>query len=202
MTNDWLVSFHAVITRVITGNTVMWDITAQHCRDCSKTLTLLETLETENRPREVFHVSSGVERSFTQVGCTRNKLQSHTDLLSLKLFLSMQVIAWSVYPLLISGIWFLKYHILLQLNPEHGATCVAICNLKNVSNTRTEKHSNTLEDLGLPNVDHVASNAKLSSLGALLYLFADSEAIIKMIIEGRNPTMRHVSRARRVALDW
>ena len=32
--------------------------------------------------------------------------------------------------------------------------------------------------------------------------FEDNEAVIKMIIEGRSPTMRHVSRTHRVALDW
>ena len=31
---------------------------------------------------------------------------------------------------------------------------------------------------------------------------ADNEAVIKMIIKGRSPTMRHVSRTHRVALDW
>ena len=36
----------------------------------------------------------------------------------------------------------------------------------------------------------------------LLYVFEDNEAVIKMIIKGRSPTMRHVSRTRRVALDW
>ena len=36
----------------------------------------------------------------------------------------------------------------------------------------------------------------------LLYIFEDSEAVIKMIIKGRSPTMRHVSRTHRVALDW
>ena len=30
----------------------------------------------------------------------------------------------------------------------------------------------------------------------------DHEAVIKMIIKGRSPTMRHVSRTHRVALDW
>ena len=30
----------------------------------------------------------------------------------------------------------------------------------------------------------------------------DNEAVIKMINEGRSPTMRHVSRTHRVALDW
>ena len=36
---------------------------------------------------------------------------------------------------------------------------------------------------------------------ALLYVFEDNEAVIK-IIKGRSPTMRHVSRTHRVALDW
>ena len=30
----------------------------------------------------------------------------------------------------------------------------------------------------------------------------DNEAVIKMIIKGRSPTMRHVSKTHRVALDW
>ena len=33
-------------------------------------------------------------------------------------------------------------------------------------------------------------------------MFEDNEAVIKMIINGRSPTMRHVSRTHRVALDW
>ena len=37
---------------------------------------------------------------------------------------------------------------------------------------------------------------------ALLYIFEDNERVIKMIIKGRSPTMRHVSRTHRVALDW
>ena len=37
---------------------------------------------------------------------------------------------------------------------------------------------------------------------ALLYVFEDNEAVIKMIIQGRSPTMRHVSRSHRVAFDW
>ena len=56
-------------------------------------------------------------------------------------------------------------------------------------------------------VDHVTTSAN-SSHGESqlyvfeLYVFEDNEAVIKMIIEGRSPTMRHVSRAHRVALDW
>ena len=35
-----------------------------------------------------------------------------------------------------------------------------------------------------------------------VYVFDDNEAVIKMIINGRSPTMRHVPRTHRVALDW
>ena len=54
----------------------------------------------------------------------------------------------------------------------------------------------------LNNVDRVPSNVQFSHQDALLYVFEDNEAVIKMIIKGRSPTMRHVSRTHRVALDW
>ena len=54
----------------------------------------------------------------------------------------------------------------------------------------------------LDNVDLVPSNVQSSHQEALLYVFEDNEAVIKMIIKGRSPTMRHVSRTHRDALDW
>ena len=51
-------------------------------------------------------------------------------------------------------------------------------------------------------IDHVPSNVQPASQEALLYVFEDNEAVIKMIMKGRSPTMRHVSRTHRVALDW
>ena len=51
-------------------------------------------------------------------------------------------------------------------------------------------------------IDAVPSNVQSASREALLYVFEDNEAVIKMIIEGRSPAMRHVSRTHRVALDW
>ena len=44
------------------------------------------------------------------------------------------------------------------------------------------------------NVDSIPSNVQSSHQEALLYVFEDNEAVIKMIIKGRSPTMRHVSR--------
>ena len=54
----------------------------------------------------------------------------------------------------------------------------------------------------LDNVVFLPSNVKSSHQEALLCVFEDNEAVIKMIVKGRSPTMRHVSRTHRVALDW
>ena len=54
----------------------------------------------------------------------------------------------------------------------------------------------------LDNVGFIPSNVQSSHQEALLCLFEDTEAVIKMIIKGRSPTMRQVSRTHRVALDW
>ena len=51
-------------------------------------------------------------------------------------------------------------------------------------------------------IDAVPSNVQSARQEALLYVFGDNEAVSKMIIKGRSPTMRHVSRTHRVALDW
>ena len=60
----------------------------------------------------------------------------------------------------------------------------------------------TLSLTSVNNIDCVPSNVQSSHQEALLYVFEDNEAVIKMIIKGRSPTMRHVSRTHRVALDW
>ena len=54
----------------------------------------------------------------------------------------------------------------------------------------------------MENIDSVPSNVQSSHQEALLYVFEDTEAVIKMIIKGRSPTMRLVSRTHIFALDW
>ena len=54
----------------------------------------------------------------------------------------------------------------------------------------------------MKDIDAVPSNVQSALQEALLYVFEDNEAAIKMIIKGRSPTMRYVSRTHRVALDW
>ena len=45
----------------------------------------------------------------------------------------------------------------------------------------------------MQDIDSVPSNVQSASREALLYVFEDNEAVIKMIMKGRSPTMRHVS---------
>ena len=60
------------------------------------------------------------------------------------------------------------------------------------------KHTNVIPT----NIDHLPSNTTHSGSSAMLFVFVDNEAVIKMIIKGKNPTMRHLSRTHRVALGW
>ena len=60
----------------------------------------------------------------------------------------------------------------------------------------------TEKSMRLKDIDLFPSNVQSVSREALLYVFEDNEAVIKMIMKGRSPTMRHVSRTHRVALDW
>ena len=68
--------------------------------------------------------------------------------------------------------------------------------------TQTSDRTGRPVDNERSHIDCVPSNVQSSHQEALLYVFEDYEAVIKMIIKGRSPTMRHVSRTHRVALDW
>ena len=72
---------------------------------------------------------------------------------------------------------------------SNGATC------------EWENKSHNKIDM-MQDIDSVPSNVQSVRQEALLYVFEDNEAVIKMIMKGRSPTMRHVSRTHRVALDW
>ena len=62
---------------------------------------------------------------------------------------------------------------------------------------KSQKKIDVMED-----IDAVLSNVQSARQEALLYVFEDTETVIKMIIKERGLTMRHVSRTHRVALDW
>ena len=68
---------------------------------------------------------------------------------------------------------------------------------RTTSSKRTKNQTEapiTHDSSDLFHVDNVPSNAKFSQSSAMLYVFEDNEAAIQMIIKGRSPTMRHVSR--------
>ena len=90
-----------------------------------------------------------------------------------------------------------------------GSNCFCLGNISRISD-RTEKpvngenkhHKSHKKIDVMKDIDSVPSNVQSARQEALLYVFEDNEAVIKMIMKGRSPTMRHVSRTHRVALDW
>ena len=87
-----------------------------------------------------------------------------------------------------------------------GSNCSVLGNVSRVSDRSGQpvngknKFYNQIDVVH--DIDAVPSNVQSARQEALLYVFEDNEAVIKMIIVGRSPTMRHVSRTHRVALDW
>ena len=104
-------------------------------------------------------------------------------------FLSMQVHTWMEFQLLIFGIWLWF--------------CFIATTTKLVK-PRIHQHRDTCgidDNSELFHIDSVPSNVEISQSIAMLSVFEDNEAMINMIIKGRSPTMRHVSRTHRVSLD-
>ena len=59
---------------------------------------------------------------------------------------------------------------------------------------KSQKNIDVMKD-----IDSVPSNVQSARQEALLYVFEDNEAVIKVINKGKSPTMRRVSRPHRVA---
>ena len=57
-------------------------------------------------------------------------------------------------------------------------------------------------DLDLTNIDHVPSKRNAFWSQCFVYVFEDNESVMTIILKCRSPTMRHVSRTDRIALDW
>ena len=89
-----------------------------------------------------------------------------------------------------------------QSNQERRELCTNLreCRAAPHKLRKRKKSHRMMNDLD--NVDFISPNVNSSRQEALQYVFEDNEAVIKMIINGRSPTMRHVSRTHRVALDW
>ena len=91
---------------------------------------------------------------------------------------------------------------------HHTCECRQYCHVGNTAKQcrlglfQDSDCAGDLEDSKSTSELTVPSNVQSARQEALLYVFEDNEAVIKMIIKGRSPTMRHVSRTHRVALDW
>ena len=95
-------------------------------------------------------------------------------------------------------LWNLIVLVLGSTTQNHDRTGKpVVCRDKNHVQVQSRGMFNVLK-----NVDLVPSNVQSSHQEPLLYVIEDNEAVIKMIIKGRSPTMRHVSRTHRIALHW
>ena len=98
------------------------------------------------------------------------------------------------------GLSDLKYFIPHQTKPTK--TKVVRESRGNLSATSLpnirEQIPSTNTNRDLTNIDHVPSSGTHSGSNAVLYVFEENEAVIKMIIKGRSPTTRHVSRTHKL----
>ena len=174
----------------------MWVILQNNAGwDCFKTPILQEMLRTQN-PLLEEHCVFG-SHTFVPIRwmCKKQTSVSHSstesEIISLDAGLRLDGI-----PAL--DLWDLIILILGNTTQNHDRTeKPVVCSDKSHVQGQSRGMFNVLN-----NVDLVPSSVQSSHQEALLYVFEDNEAVIKMIIKGRSPTMRHVSRTHRVALDW
>ena len=138
------------------------------------------------------------------VGCARNRHQFHSEVEVISLDAGLRkdgIPALDLWDLVMEVFRSSPNQLKENPNVEYKGNI-----LRNTpSNKHTQNQTNVpiqQDTLELSNVDNVSSNAKSSLFGAMFCIFEDNEAVIRMIMEGRSPTMRHVSRTHRVALDW
>ena len=175
----------------------MWANAGQHCRlvFISRFWFCRRSLKTQNQHQAEFCAFLEVEHLCRSVGCASKQTSvSHSsaesEIISLDAGLRMD-------GLLALDLWDLVIEV-LRTTPELPKPTEACMRETGAKIQSTRKGQN----VDLSNVDQVPSNAHLSEKESQLNMFEDNEAVIKMIIKGRSPTMRHVSSTHRVALDW
>ena len=181
----------------------------EHCQtmrigDCFKTPILQQMLRMQNL-HEGEHCAFSEDISlFQQVGCVRNKLQFRTVQQNQKSFPWTQDWGWTGYPAL--DLWDLIVAVLngntYQSNQERWDLCAKLREVRAAPHKLQKRKQSQVVINDLDNVDCIPSRVNSSHQEALLCVFEDNEGVIKMIMKGRSPTMRHVSRTHRVALDW
>ena len=112
----------------------------------------------------------------------------------------MLVCVWTVYLRLTYGVLVIEVLGMTQRIQKPTQACTRETGVKTQITPKIEQVLDQYVDLS--NINQVLSNAHLYEKESQLYTFEDNKAVLKMIIKGRSPTMRHVSRTQRVALDW
>ena len=106
--------------------------------------------------------------------------------------------------LLALDLWDIVNEVLRSTNntvqPKHKSILEAGATLGSKTKTPNVKRRQKVEQLN--GVDYVPTSTLSSQSESQLYILEDNEAVIRIMIKGRSPTMRHVSKTLRVALDW
>ena len=191
----------------------MWVILPNNAGwDCFKILTSKEILKIRNPLLEEHCAFLEVIHLFPQKGCARNKLPFRTVQQNLKIISGRWIeirraacsgviesicfclrVFWKLMNLQ-DCVWENHYQIIGSVTQTSDRTGRPV----DVERSQTSQGKINV----LKNVGCVPSKVQFSYQEALLYVFEDNGSVIKMIIKGRSPTMRHVSRTHRVALDW
>ena len=164
----------------------------------SKTQILLATLRTQNQLGRMLCIFGS--RTVVPVGWMCKKQTSvprgstESEIIALDAGLRMDV-------LLALDLWDVVIEVLRSSKSTASPTHQAAGNCSQNHKSKPKQKGNRDVDQ-LSHVDYVTTNAIFSQGESQLYIFEDNEAVIGMIIEGRSPTMRHVSRNHIVALDW
>ena len=142
----------------------------------------------------------------TRTMCKKQTSDSHSSTESEIMFLDASLRMNDIPAL---ALWNLVIEVFLcspiQSNKTKDSLAQVDLLRRNTSSKRTKNQTNvptTHDSSDVFHIDNVPSNAKFSQSNAMLYVFEANSAVIKMIIKGRSPTMRHVSRTHRLPLDW
>ena len=189
-----------------TNSIVMWETLPNGADwDCFKTPILQEIVDLEDSKSTsggtlcVFGSHTFVPISWM---CEKQTSVSHSSIESEIISLDAGLRLDGISAL---DLWDLNVADLGNTNQSHKESGDLFMNKREVRSTRhtiqkRKQSRGVISDL--ENVDFITSNVNSYHQEALLYMFEDNEAVIKIIVKGRSPTMSHVSRTHRVALDW
>ena len=181
------------ITQVNTNNVVMWEILQNNSDwDCFRILILREIWKIQNPLLEehyVFSVATHVPISWMckkQTSVSNSSTES--EIISLDTGLRLvSLVALELWDPIVSVLGNVP-----RVSDNPGRLVIDA--------HKRQKSHNKIDVM--KDIDLIPSNVQSANHEVSLYVFEDNEAVIKMIIKGRSPTMRHVSRTHRVALDW